>query len=90
MITRMINDSGEQNTVIKQFMPMHRLEGLHKVQWAANLSEYASTATTNPSLSPYLRCAIASSRNTTGATVVLRPLIKFYCQWYDRITLGQS
>lgn len=90
MITRMLNDSGEQNCIIKQFMPLHRLEGLHKFQWSANLAEYASDYNANPTRSPYLRVACASARNTSGATVMFRPLIKFYCQWYDRITLPQS
>lgn len=90
IVTRMLNDSGEQNCIIKQFMPLHRLEGLHKFQWSANLAEYASDYNANPTRSPYLRVACASARNTSGATVMFRPLIKFYCQWYDRITLPQS
>lgn len=89
-VTRCINNSGSQTGVIKHFTHLHKLEGIHKVQWLSNLSEYSATTGTNPTISPYFRIALASARNTSGATIMFRPKIKFYCTFFERIVLEQS
>lgn len=89
-VVRTINNSGEQTGHIKHFTHLHKLEGIHKYQWNANLADYSAGVGATPSKTPYLRIACASARNTSGATIMLRPLIKFYCTFYERIVLAQS
>jgi len=87
---RNLNNSGSQVVVIKQFIKLHKLEGLSPVQWECSLANYAAAFGANPSLSPYIRLAVANIRSTGSGSVVVRPKITYYCKFWERIDLAQS
>lgn len=88
-VTRVINNSGSQKQVIRQYIPLHRLEGISKSMWNAR-STYASTVGAGPSSEQFLRIAVGSDAGNVGHTVKVRVYFTYYCKFYDRITQGQS
>lgn len=90
IITRAINNSGSQIVRVNQYTKLHKLEGISKIQWKCNLADYSHAVGGNPTLSPYLRIAACSIRNTSAATIMLRPKIRYFCTFYERIIQEQS
>lgn len=90
VITRCLNDSGKQVLNISQYIPMHKLEGITKQQYSNSLDLYAGTASAGPAITPYLRLAVGSARNTGGSTCVSRVTFTFMTQLYEREDHGSS
>lgn len=89
-VTRTINNSGSQTAMVNQYLQLHLVEGLTKLQFSTNVEDYSAPVTTIPAKTPYLRLALASSLGTNGATMFCRVTITYYCQFYERKTQAQS
>lgn len=89
-VTRSMVNSGNQLSRIVQKLPLYKIEGLSKVQWDADLSEYVQTTGSNPPKTPYLRVAVGNLRGVGAGSVVVRTTLTMYSTFYDRITFSQS
>jgi len=89
-VSRVLNNTGDQMTRIRQFIKLRKLEGLTKAQWECGIAQYGSVMGDNPDLTPYLRVAICDTRNGSSGTIVLRSKITYYCNFWNRIDLTQS
>lgn len=90
MVTRVINNTGSQKAMVKQFFKMNTIEGLSKVQYNASLSNYSALVTANPTSTPYLRIAAANVQDATSGYMYASVKITYYCQFWERETLAQS
>lgn len=88
--TRYIPSSGGQSRVFRQYIKIHRLEGLTKSQFEGAIDEYASLVSQSPVITPYIRMAVAAVRGDSGATMVCKFEVCFYCHFFDRKTLPVS
>lgn len=88
--TRPINNSGSQVVHFNQYIPLQRIEGLKKVQWIANQSQYGAAVTANPSLMPSITIAAGSDAGSGAAAVTARVELIFYSRFYDRILQAYS
>lgn len=89
-ITRTINNSGKQVQRVVQYLPMSKLEGLSRVQWAASQDQYGAGVGTNPTLQPYLRFAVGNLRGTGSGNLIVRVNLTYYTMFWDRYTQSQS
>lgn len=88
-VVRPLNNTGNQLTKIRQYLPLHILDGISKVR-LMNDPNYSATTTDNPALSPWLRFSVGSYSGTSGVTVRAQLKITYYCKLYDRILVAQS
>lgn len=88
-IVRSINNSGKQVVTIKQYVPMHILLGISKLQFMSDTDIYAAATTANPVAQPFLRVALANERSVTS-TALIRVTLTYYTRFYDRVVLPRS
>lgn len=88
--TKYIPTTGGQQKVFKQYMKIHKLEGITKTQFDGELDEYGAVYTTNPTNTPYIRLAVAAARGDTATNIIAKAELTFHTRWYDRIPLGPS
>lgn len=90
-LTKVLNATGSQRATVKQYMPMYQLMGVTKNQFNSTVGvPYSAAFGTNPVDQPVLRIALGSVRAAGAGTIVVRTLLTYHCQVYDRITLVQS
>lgn len=89
-ITFPLNNTGSQTAKREQYMALHVIEGINKVQYMAGQSDYSSAVGTSPTKNPYLRLALASDRSNAGDSCIVRVKLTFYTKFFDRITQGSS
>lgn len=89
-ITRSLNNSGKQVTVVNSYVPIQAIEGLTRTQLIASLAIYQAGVSANPARSPYLRIAVGSLRGNSGDTCIVRTTLTFYTQFSDRLIQSQS
>lgn len=85
-----INNSGKQVVTISAYLPIHKLCGLSKLQFAADTDLYTSGVGTGPALIPALRVAVASIRNNLTDTIFCTAKIRYYATFFERTNLAQS
>ncbi len=87
-----VNDSGKQIVEMGGYFPMHTLAQITKLQFKANIENYAAVSGASPTglFIPHLRLAAADTFGTGGLTIRLVTHLTFYVQWYDRLVLAQS
>lgn len=89
--TVMLNDSGEQVVVQKAYIPMHKLAGLSKLQFQANIGSYSAAVTASPTNNPIIRIANTNvDTGVSGGTTMCHIKIRYYATFYNRRTLAQS
>lgn len=89
-VTRSINNSGKQMTIVKQYVPMHSVMGISELQFKSNLTDFSAGMTATPAQSARIRCSVASLRATGGDTIMLRISLTYFTQVYDRVVLNTS
>ncbi len=89
-VTRIINNTGSQTRIIKQYIPLHTVAGLSSLQYKADMTDFSAPFSASPAQVPLLRFSAASARGLTGATILCRCEMIFFTQVYDRIVLVQS
>jgi hypothetical protein len=82
---RPLNNTGDQTVRITKRFNLWDLDGNTKLQWLANPG-YQAVFGQNPTLSPYLRIAVASLPSATPTCSVLVRLT-FFVELFDRINL---
>lgn len=85
-----ITNTGAQRIKYNRFAKNRAIEGMSKVQFEGDNSNYSGSVAGNPTLSPYLRIALANTKDTTAATVSCLVKLEFYVQFYDRNILPSS
>ncbi len=90
MMIRNLNNTGSQKVTFTQRFPMHILCNVTKTQFEADLLNYESAVTTNPSLVPYLRIAIAALDGASVPTVRCQTDIIYHTQFRLRTVLAVS
>lgn len=85
-----VSNTGEQNSYVKQYVSIQKASGLTPVQFKADTNVYSSVITTSPTLTPWLRLAVADTGGASGTILHCQVRLTFYAQWFDRITQGQS
>ncbi len=88
--TRVVNNTGKQVVIMKQYIPIHKVIGITDLQFKADLTQYSATMPATPSLNVFARMSAASLRGNASATIICRATFTYYCQCYDRIVLSQS
>lgn len=90
-VVRYLNDSGSQNTRVKQFVPIYQIEGMTKSQFNGQADgDYTAVTTTNPAKVPYLRMGAASLSGTSGVGVTAIVKLTYHVRFYERIIQSQS
>lgn len=89
-VVKPLNNTGNQVTKIESYVDLRRVEGVTKTQFEGNLSQYSAVTAASPTLTPYLRFAVASLRATGGVTCVCNVRLTYYCQFWDRLIPSQS
>lgn len=84
------SNTGSQKKHFKKFIPMYRLLGLTKAQFAADTFLYSSDIGSSPNQVPFLRIAVASTANATNsfARAIIR--IEYHTRLYDKIVEDQT
>lgn len=85
-----LNTTGSQIRTISKYIAIQKIEGITKTQFAGDMTEYSSVATTGPSRTPFVRIAIANINGTAGATCRAVATLTMYTRWFNRVQLGQS
>lgn len=88
--TKPISDSGSQRVIQTFTMPMNQLMQVTKLQFDANSKDYTGSSGANPIESPTISLACINTRDATNISILCNIKIVFYCQFYQRKTLGQS
>lgn len=90
-VTRMINNTGSQVRVIKQYFPMAQIIGVTPLQFkAAFNNSYTAAFGANPGFMPTLRFAIGDTTGNAGTTCTIQCNITYYVQCSERAPLSQS
>ncbi len=87
-----VNNTGRQTVQLGGYFPMHQLAQVSKLQFKANIENFAALAGASPAalFVPHLRIAAADVTGTGGLTIQAVTRLTFYAKWYDRIQLSQS
>lgn len=89
-VLRTLSSAGSQKTTISQYFSIAKLDGISKTTISANITEYGAAVTANPNLIPYVRTAIADSRDGSAGTCVVMMKLTFYAKFFNRKILSQS
>jgi hypothetical protein len=85
-----LNNTGSQRVILDQYFPIWQLMGLTPSQFENQLAEYAAGVTANPTVTPYLRFAIAAADFSSTPTCRVQVILEFDCEFYQRKSLAQS
>lgn len=85
-----ISNTGQQLVRQALYLPMHKAVGLTKLQFAADVTNYGAAVGANPTLSPFIRFAIADTAVTGGLSVKATIRIRYYTLWEGLTTQAQS
>lgn len=85
-----LNNSGTQVKKFKQFFPIHKIEGLSKMQYHCNLTGYAGTIGYSPANVPFIEFGCASDRATSGGSVQAHVSLTYYSKLYDPVLQARS
>ncbi len=66
------------------------IEGVTREQYIAQLTQYSSISSANPTQVEYLRIAVATMNGTTSANVYIGVKLEFDVQFFDRNVLPSS
>lgn len=69
---------------------MHKAFNWTKQQFANDPDGTTAAVTANPATQAYLQFAVANLRGGTGATMLVRVRLTYYCTFYDRKMVAQS
>lgn len=89
-VLKRVPNTGSQKAYFKQYCLMATLEGLNKVQYQANLAEYAALTNASPTLTPYMRLAVTNTTGVDGQQISVTVKLTYYCKLFDRIVQNQS
>lgn len=90
-MTRAVNNTGSQQSTVRQHVPLWKVTGLSKAQYDANITDYSGLfAGPTVTDTPWLRVNAGSVRGLTGGTIKIQVEIIFHVQCYERLTLNQS
>lgn len=80
-----LNDTGSQTSKQVLYLPMHKLMGVSKLQYKANLDQYTSGSGTVPTLQSLLRIALSNlSTGASGGTCSCQVKLTYYMLFYNR------
>lgn len=79
-----IPTTGSQQKVFKQYVNFAKLEGLNRINFEGDIDEYGAAVTTNPTLQPWCRMAVAAVRGDSGANLLFKFELTQYVRFYDR------
>lgn len=93
-ITRVLNHSGSQKCVISQYIPIHVLLGVTKLQYKADLNRFiflstGTTPATNANVC-FLRIAACNDRDTSAQSILCRVEIIYNITWFNRNTFAPA
>ena len=89
-VGRLIANTGSQQTTIRQNIDLAALEGISKMQYMTNQSQYGAACVASPSLAPQLRLSVGSVRSNTGGTISFEVRLTFRTQLFERIIQSSS
>lgn len=90
LFTVMVNNTGSQFKRFKRYFSIAKIDGLTKQQFDGDFTQYASSVTTNPTLTPYVRFAVANMASTPGVKCNLNLKLTYHVKFFDRKSLPQS
>lgn len=92
-VTKWINDSGSQLVSYTMDLPIYQILGFsNQQQLLADRFNCGASTSGNPNStrSAFLSIALANARGNNLQTANVQVRISFDCQFYERLTLGQS
>lgn len=90
VMIKCINDSGEQVKTFKFDLPIHEVFGVTQQEYHGGLADYGAATSANPNLVCYLSIACINLSNATNYSLQALVRITYDCEFYERITPGQS
>lgn len=90
---KIISDTGSQRYVFKKYFPMHKILGVTKLQFDADIGIYDALSSGSPDATAglaKLEVAVADSNGGSSATCVASVQITMHTNWYQRKILAQS
>jgi len=85
-----INNTGGQKIAMRRTFQLHQVEGISRAQYDTQLSVYGAAVSANPSLSPWLRVALADMNGASGTVVRIMFNLVYHAKFYRRNVLAQS
>lgn len=85
-----VNDTGSQQWHFKKYFDLGKIEGLTRGQFKNDISLYSAQMATDPTLSPFLRLAVANIQQTSGIKVHCDVKLTYHVKFFDPITLAKS
>lgn len=80
---------GSQKVTFKKYYDLSMLEGLSPLLFASDLANYAASITGSPTLTPYLRVAIANIHSTTEVQAQCEIELRYKTQLFDKMDDAQ-
>lgn len=88
--TKYINNTGRQITSLGFRAPIYKVEGITKLQYAADLTNFGAAYNADPASTPYIRFAALDTNNNLTATMKVRITLIYTARFWDRNVLVQS
>ncbi len=89
-MTKPINNTGSQVTVMRFDLPLHEVHGLTQTEWLGDISSHGATVSNNPAIVSFLSFAIANASSTTNASVKVLCRLTYDCEFSERLPQQQS
>lgn len=89
-VTHSMENTGSQRWKTSFYLPIYKIEGVPKLTFKVNSSQYSALVTANPSVIPYMRLAVGNSRDNTNASVKCMVRIHYYTTLFEKITDTQT
>jgi len=85
-----VNDTGNQQFHFKKYFDLGKIEGLTRGQFTNDIQQYCAQMATDPTLTPFLRLAVANIAQTSGVKVHCDVKLTYHVKFYDPVTLAKS
>jgi len=88
--TKPINNTGTQVVTMSKYWDIASVEGLSKLQFAADVDNYCANIDQSPVNVPELDVCICNTANNTDANMFVEIHVEYVVQLYNRLVLSNS
>lgn len=89
-VIKPLNDSGSQVVTYRRYFSIAAIEGLSKLQFKADISDYNAGISSYPSKRPFIEVACSNSHSSDNYQCVVSTKLTMITTLYDRATFATS